>query len=143
MSILTGRTGLDVSRSHSSDDIAGHPLAAASETRAGAVSKSETVTRSYVPRSSPRHRGQSLAFLGISTYPEPLAEGGSVDLGRDPGPVQVGGDAAEVEGPSGAEDHAQVDVLGGGHHPLVEHETDLLGQPFQRPCEHLGAGGRA
>src|SRR3984957_12790259 len=119
------------------------PLAAALGTRAGAVSKSETFTRSYVSRFSPQHRGQGLGILGISTYTEPSAKRRSVDLGRDPGPVQVGGDAAEVEGPAGAEDHAQVDVLGSGHDPLVEHDPDLLGQPLQGPREHFGGGGRA
>ena len=48
-----------------------------------------------------------------------------------------------MERPARAEDHAQVDVLGGGDDALVEHDPDLLRQPLQGAREHLGAGGRA
>src|ERR1700761_7442997 len=67
-------------------------------------------------------------------------EGGSIHLRRDSGPVQVGRDAAEVERPPGAEDHAQVDVLGGRDHALVEHDPDLLGQALKGTRENLGPG---
>ena len=45
--------------------------------------------------------------------------------------VQVRRDAAQVERPAGAEDHAQVDVLRLGDDALVEHEPDLL-RPARR-----------
>src|SRR6266568_2517718 len=61
-------------------------------------------------------------------------------LGGDPGPVQVGRDAAKVERPSSAKDHAQVDVLRCGDDALVEHDPDLLRQPLERARGGLRAG---
>src|SRR5205823_11516067 len=59
-----------------------------------------------------------------------------------PGLLQVRGDAAEVERPPGAEDHAQVDVLRLRDDTLVEHQPRLLGQRGQRPRPYLFGGQR-
>src|SRR5690606_40563840 len=60
----------------------------------------------------------------------------------DAGPVEVGGDPAEVERPPGAEDHAEVDVLRGGDDPLVQHDADLVGERVERAGEDLLLRGR-
>ena len=73
------------------------------------------------------------------------AEPAACHLLRDPGAVQVGRDPAEVEGPAGAQDHAQVDVLGSRDDALVEHQPDLLGQRLQGALADLArrsTGGR-
>src|SRR5689334_17167515 len=51
-------------------------------------------------------------------------EPGARHLLRYPGAVQIGRDPAEMERPPRAQDHAQVDVLGRGHHAVVEHQPD-------------------
>src|SRR5690606_2071188 len=61
-----------------------------------------------------------------------LQEPAAGDPLGDAGPVEVGGDPAEVERPPGAEDHAKVDVLRGGDDPLVQHDADLVGERVER-----------
>src|ERR1039457_5353751 len=83
------------------------------------------------------------AVAGIAVPARTLqAEPGACHLLRDSGAVQVGRDPAEVEGPAGAQDHAQVDVLGAGHDTLVEHQPDLLGQRLEGTLPYLLRGRR-
>src|SRR5271157_5925008 len=70
-------------------------------------------------------------------------EPGAGHLLCDPGAVQVGRDPAEMEGPAGAQDHAQVDVLGRRDDTLVEHQPDLLRQRLQGALANLPGGRRA
>ena len=57
-------------------------------------------------------------------------------------PVEVGRHSAHLERESGAEDHAEIDVLGRGDDLIVEHEPHLAGQAVLQADEDVvGAAG--
>src|SRR5690606_37736508 len=65
---------------------------------------------------------------GLRALDARLVEGAAEDPLGGADPVEVRRDATHLEGPAGAEDHAQVDILGRLDDVFVQHALDLVGQ---------------